>query len=603
MKRIFSILFAVVLVLSFSLIPAVPVMAATEVWVDDDAPSGWYDGTHLHTISGGIVAVDPGGTVYVAAGTYTNDIWDSSLVGPARYRITKSVTLLGAQAGNDPAGSTDRGGESILVRTNGVPYSLYNSNITIDGFTFTSGGGSGGGRIIVSDNGDGAIIRNCIIKDVSGTDPHGIYIYPGAENVLIDYNTLSNTAWEAIRCDGEVEISNNTIKDIPSNKGIYLGASSNAEISGNTISNTYYEGIQAWAQATITNNDISGGYHGIQLRDAASGSVIDGNTISSPDWIGIQSFAPVDITNNSISGGYGGIETWPGAGGSVIDGNTISSPDWIGIKSWVPVDITNNNISGGWGGIEILSGAGGSTMSLNTVSGTTAEALRIWAQATITDNDLSGGHSGIGIWANGTVIDSNNIHDNQYRGVSIDSSVNTATINTNQLINNPYTGVMVWGDGAGSGIHINFNGITSNGIYGVESQRTTSDVDAEKNWWGDCSGPDGVGPGTGDSVSAHVDYDPWLGKALCELWDDIDDLDGDDFTNQRGSGWEDQKTSLLEKIESVFDQYEDGSFRGALNKLQRDLTKRIEKWIDDPPATDLIAKVSAEIAILQGFLP
>ena len=30
------------------------------------------------------------------------------------------------------------------------------------------------------------------------------------------------------------------------------------------------------------------------------------------------------------------------------------------------------------------------------------------------------------------------------------------------------------------------------------------------NWWGDNSGPSGVGPGTGDAVSANVDYNPWL---------------------------------------------------------------------------------------------
>ena len=39
-------------------------------------------------------------------------------------------------------------------------------------------------------------------------------------------------------------------------------------------------------------------------------------------------------------------------------------------------------------------------------------------------------------------------------------------------------------------------------------------VDAENNWWGDASGPSGVGPGTGDAVSANVDYDPWLGAPV-----------------------------------------------------------------------------------------
>ena len=299
---------------------------------------------------------------------------------------------------------------------------------------------------------------------------------------MIEYNTFSNTAWEAIRCDGNAEISHNTIKDISSNKGIYLGANSDAVIVGNTISNTFYEGIQAWAQVVITDNDISGGWHGIQLRNAASGSVIDGNTISTPSWIGIQSF--------------------------------------------VPVDITNNNINGGWGGIEIMSGADGSTVNGNTVSGTTAEALRVFAQATITNNDFSDGYGGIGIWANGADIDGNNIHDNRFRGVDIFSGVTSATITNNQLTNNPYTGVMVWGSGTGEGILINYNQIFGNGIFGVESQRTDDDtkpVDATFNWWGDVSGPyhpsswyyfavEITNPdGSGDEVSDYVLYMPWLG--------------------------------------------------------------------------------------------
>ncbi|NCC23403.1 MAG: hypothetical protein EOM26_13245, partial [Alphaproteobacteria bacterium] len=36
-------------------------------------------------------------------------------------------------------------------------------------------------------------------------------------------------------------------------------------------------------------------------------------------------------------------------------------------------------------------------------------------------------------------------------------------------------------------------------------------IAAENNWWGSTTGPSGVGPGAGDSVSANVDYTPWLG--------------------------------------------------------------------------------------------
>jgi hypothetical protein len=83
--------------------------------------------------------------------------------------------------------------------------------------------------------------------------------------------------------------------------------------------------------------------------------------------------------------------------------------------------------------------------------------------------------------------------------------------------------VIVWGDGDGSGIQINFNGISGNGIYGVESKRTTSHVDATRNWWGHASGPGGVygrtNPagkiiGKGDEVSNYVNWDSWLSQPI-----------------------------------------------------------------------------------------
>ena len=40
---------------------------------------------------------------------------------------------------------------------------------------------------------------------------------------------------------------------------------------------------------------------------------------------------------------------------------------------------------------------------------------------------------------------------------------------------------------------------------------STTSLDAAYNWWGDASGPSGVGPGDGDAVSTRVLYSPWLG--------------------------------------------------------------------------------------------
>jgi len=54
------------------------------------------------------------------------------------------------------------------------------------------------------------------------------------------------------------------------------------------------------------------------------------------------------------------------------------------------------------------------------------------------------------------------------------------------------------------------NNIQNNTAYGVYNASSNVIIDAEKNWWGDPSGPGGVRPGTGDAVSDYVDYDPWV---------------------------------------------------------------------------------------------
>lgn len=64
----------------------------------------------------------------------------------------------------------------------------------------------------------------------------------------------------------------------------------------------------------------------------------------------------------------------------------------------------------------------------------------------------------------------------------------------------------------GSTITINYNNFVGNTGGGVVVGAGVSGtpVDALYNWWGDVSGPSGPGgSGTGDGVSANVDFDPW----------------------------------------------------------------------------------------------
>ncbi len=95
MKRNFSILLALVLVLTFSLVTAVPVSAATTYTVDDDWQIGAppyaedTDGDNdFATIQAAINAASSGDTVYVRSGTYYEHV-----------TIGKSLTLQGRGQG------------------------------------------------------------------------------------------------------------------------------------------------------------------------------------------------------------------------------------------------------------------------------------------------------------------------------------------------------------------------------------------------------------------------------------------------------------------------------------------------------------------------
>ena len=395
-----------------------PLPPPSEVWVDD----GYYDGgtndghawgyDAFATIQEGVDAVCNGGTVYVAPGTYTNDLEDTSLPIPQRYRITKSITLLGAQAGNDPAGSIDRGGESILVRTDGLPYSLYASDITIDGFMIGSSAPNTGCRLIISDVATDTTITNCIIKNTpSGSSGHGVYIYSGGTGATISYNTFYNTAWEAI-----------------------AGWSvSDAEISYNQFS--------------------ASGQHAIQLMGhAGSNNVITHNyfsSISSKNAIQYWGGPDLEVSYNTINGGntmYDGIWLDNAADNSIVTNNVISDTIYAGI-----------NIRGGCTNVDVMY------------------------------NDISGCGTGIEKHAGdvtGVIITCNNIYGN------------------------------------GMGV-VNYNSVS---------------IDAICNWWGDCSGPSGNGPGTGDAVSTNVDFDPWTGKVIADAGGPYEDDNCDYTVTFDGSG-------------------------------------------------------------------
>jgi hypothetical protein len=84
---------------------------------------------------------------------------------------------------------------------------------------------------------------------------------------------------------------------------------------------------------------------------------------------------------------------------------------------------------------------------------------------------------------------------------------NTFTCNTSTA--NSTRGVRVQDQDALTPNIFNNNNIFGNTTWGLLNE-TGVLVNAENNWWGAADGPSGSGPGSGDAVSADVDFTPWL---------------------------------------------------------------------------------------------
>jgi len=141
------------------------------------------------------------------------------------------------------------------------------------------------------------------------------------------------------------------------------------------------------------------------------------------------------------------------------------------------------------------------------------------ADITVSDNDFTGngnavyalGVSGANLTTNVNIVD--NTMDAQVGSqVGVFGFVNGITIDGNTITNGLARGVRV--DGVqDSNVTVSNNSITGNTLDGVGNLETGLVVNAIHNWWGDTTGPSNWSTGSGDGVSAEVDFFPWFTDA------------------------------------------------------------------------------------------
>ena len=249
-----------------------------------NAPAANAPNCAFATVLKGVRAVDAGGTVNVAAGTFTENL-----------TITQTVTLRGAQAGVD---ARTRPGtpasESILA--NGV---YVNANgVVIDGFTVQGADGVGdlGPGIYLPGSYSGQQILNNIIQD----NVFGLYLNSsGAIQSVVRYNLVRNNNRSGA-ASGE---------GIYSDQGLVNAVIDQNKVTGQNTSAIDFSSLAASQSGIlISNNSLSGRLGMIILRTTAS--TIRNNVITGTDpaYAAIAVFGGVNgltITSNTLTGSAG----------------------------------------------------------------------------------------------------------------------------------------------------------------------------------------------------------------------------------------------------------------------------------------------------------
>lgn len=334
----------------------------------------------------------------------------------------------------------------------------------------------------------------------------------GSDTTIIDGDSTARVITIATYVDTMTIIKGFTIQRgvvSDSGAGILCGKHSSPKITNNKIMNnrvlgsieTYGGGIycDSFSSPVITDNTISdncagGGGGGICCLH--SYATVTGNIIS-------------DNSAGSMYGGGGAGILCIYGGNPVISGNTIIGNSLSGMYSAVGAGIACFESSPQIVGNIIIDNAN------NSNAGAGGGIYWFLSNPIITNNTIMGNYacSGGGIWCGDcqVIMKSNDIRSNTalWYGAGIYCNSASLVIDSCTIANNNGDGVCV--HSSTSSVVIHYTNITGNTGYGVFNDDPSNNIiDAEYNWWGDPSGPGGAGPGTGDSVSQYVDYDPWL---------------------------------------------------------------------------------------------
>lgn len=450
-------------------------------YVDDSAAPGGLGSALLpyQTVQAGVGGTLTGGTVQVAAGSYTEQV----VVG-------KNMTIQGAGSAStfivSPAiltasFATPSINKPVMLLQNAADIRV--RDLTVDG----NGVGNANNRFIgIGFWNAGGKVLDCDVVRVRDTPwsgaQHGVGIYafhnaagPFAIEVggcnVSDFNkngiTLNGAALTANVHD--CVVTGNGPTTITAQNGIQFGFGAGGSLANNAISNIGYTGAD-WTAA------------GVLLYQNAATTSTGGSVTNCQLGYGITdggaNVVDAAISTNFVAG-VGAIPpsyNYPAYGVSLYN-TSASAPN-----------VASGALAGEAGRHPVASPLeedAGSLSRNGPMATNAAYALNVTGGC-FTGTDQPGSE-GIEVYTNGGPV--------------------TATVTGVEISDFDY-GIVNIGAGAAMNAHHNalFSNVTA-GYYGDVAATNG----ATPNWWGHSSGPSGAGPGTGDAVvGANVAFAPWL---------------------------------------------------------------------------------------------
>ena len=512
-RKAFSILFVLMLVISFSMVPAAAVAGDPTTWtVDDDGVE--CPTAHFTHPQDAVNAANPGDTILVYPGTYGSRVFTtkpphwglSDQYAPALIVYKDSLTI---EAVNPDPSNT-------VIQSK---HTWWSNPVAIQAST----GGTW----------DGTKYVGAGVNPWDGTAPNTVAI-------IADYVTIDG--FKIVRAHDSV--TGNTFNSAPVMiGGLYAGDPQFLPKGHNTVKNCILGGVGYYLTTSLQLQSSTESWTGVYIWHS-SDNIIENNIVYDINWRALQIYDGYSdsqiaygslsknnqFINNEVYNAWGGLfvgawapSVWTDNSGTVIQGNYFH-------------DLTDFGILFGFtdsGNVEIS----GNTME-NTVHGIRADTALLH-DSLIDSNyirlsDLGPWQNGIDMNSlNGVIISNNDIQDNTNGWAIVIWNSNDVEILDNDVINNAY-GIAIVNS---KDVEAHCNSIVGNGAgfapYGPYPALFNSlgvgdpnqyIVDATVNWWGDVSGPYHPGSwtyygveitnpdGQGDEVTNYVLYEPWKGQ-------------------------------------------------------------------------------------------